>query len=399
MRVDRTLSGMAKGIVVLIIAVMLLIAACTSTSPEATRGGLAVVDGDGNVAVVSPDGSKVTQATDDATAADPYFQPVWSRDGSMIAYSRLTGNPTLFVTFADGSSTAEIATESSSFYYSWSADNELGFLRNTTIGLTLDLTSLEGSRLSQPRSIAAGAPLYFSWEPEGSRLVTHISLDRLELSDLAESSDLGVVPGSFQAPQWTKRGIVAVERFSGSPRLVLVSPDGAVEPVAELPGPAVFSATPDGGEVAVQSVTEPGGALSALYQALPTIPPNRLVVVSPDDGVVTPVSKDLVGAFFWSPDGTRLLVLDVVSGSEARWSVWDGDALAETVRFQPPASFVSTFLPFFDQYAQSMALWSPDSSAFAFPGSIDGEDGIWVQQLGGARKLVSAGSWVAWSGS
>ena len=31
----------------------------------------------------------------------------------------------------------------------------------------------------------------------------------------------------------------------------------------------------------------------------------------------------------------------------------------------------------FEQYAQSMSLWSPDSSAFAYPGtSEDGQEGI-----------------------
>ncbi|MGA9598019.1 MAG: hypothetical protein WBV06_17840 [Acidimicrobiia bacterium] len=382
-----------------VVLVALVFAGCTlSPGNDAAGGMLVIVDGDGNVATVAPDGSRITTLTEDATIGEPYFQPVWSPDGSAIAYSRLTGTPTLYVAAADGSTTAMLPTESTSFYFSWSIDNDLLFLRNTTSGLSLDLTSFDGTQLDDPRSIDAGAPLYFSWEPGGSRLATHISLDRLELNDLEESSDLGVVPGSFQAPQWTESGIAAVEMFSGSQRLVLVSADGAVEPVAALPGPAVFAASADGSRIAVQSVLT-DDALSAVYQALPAVSPNRLVVVTPGDGDVVTVSDGLAGAFFWSPDGSRLLVLDVVSDTEASWSVWDGTTLAEVAAFRPPPSYVANFLPFFDQYAQSVSLWSPDGSAFAFPGTVDGESGVWVQKLDGTRTRVSDGTWVAWSRS
>jgi Tol biopolymer transport system component len=55
-------------------------------------------------------------------------------------------------------------------------------------------------------------------------------------------------------------------------------------------------------------------------------------------------------------------------------------------------------VPFFDQYAQSMTLWSPDGTAFAFPAAVNGEAGIWRQDLSGGDPIrVAGGSWVAWS--
>ena len=64
----------------------------------------------------------------------------------------------------------------------------------------------------------------------------------------------------------------------------------------------------------------------------------------------------------------------------------------------PAPGLLRDLVPFFDQYAQSMTLWSPDGSAFAFPGVVDGEDGIWVQELAGADpRRIAGGSWVAWS--
>jgi hypothetical protein len=47
-----------------------------------------------------------------------------------------------------------------------------------------------------------------------------------------------------------------------------------------------------------------------------------------------------------------------------------------------------------------MSLWSPDSSAFAYPGTNeDGEEGIWVQSARADRAavLVGDGDFVAWS--
>ena len=91
------------------------------------------------------------------------------------------------------------------------------------------------------------------------------------------------------------------------------------------------------------------------------------------------------------------MILDVLPNLEGRWSLWSDRGLEEVVVFGPDGSFVRDFLPFFDQYAQNVSLWAPDGSAFAFPGTIDGESGIWVQQVGGELDRVSDGTWVSWS--
>jgi hypothetical protein len=54
----------------------------------------------------------------------------------------------------------------------------------------------------------------------------------------------------------------------------------------------------------------------------------------------------------------------------------------------------------FEQCAQSMSLWSLDSSAFAYPGtSEDGQEEIWIQAARPDRAPVPAaeGDFVAWS--
>jgi len=46
----------------------------------------------------------------------------------------------------------------------------------------------------------------------------------------------------------------------------------------------------------------------------------------------------------------------------------------------------------------STTMWSPDGTAFAFPGLIDERGGIYVQDVaGGDPVFVSEGNWVLWS--
>ncbi len=55
-------------------------------------------------------------------------------------------------------------------------------------------------------------------------------------------------------------------------------------------------------------------------------------------------------------------------------------------------------IAFFDQYAQAWRPWAPDSSAFAFVGTIGGMTGVRVQNLDDGEPLfLTEGEWVAWS--
>jgi TolB protein len=112
-----------------------------------------------------------------------------------------------------------------------------------------------------------------------------------------------------------------------------------------------------------------------------------------------------VMAFFWSPDGSKLafLALEAVNGRVGtRWYVWDGAATRQYAAFYPSRVLLRDYLPYFDQYAQSHRLWSPDGSAFVFAGVLaNGESGIWLQHVDeeGAAVPVSLGpgEFATWS--
>ena len=57
-------------------------------------------------------------------------------------------------------------------------------------------------------------------------------------------------------------------------------------------------------------------------------------------------------------------------------------------------------MPFFDQFAQSVTPWSPDSDRFVYPGiGIDDARGIFVQvaEPGVAPELIADGILAFWS--
>ena len=79
--------------------------------------------------------------------------------------------------------------------------------------------------------------------------------------------------------------------------------------------------------------------------------------------------------------------------------MWDGASSFVTPRFIPSLRLAGEYLPFFEQYAQSMSPWSPDGSAFAYPGiSEDGQEGIWIQCARPDRAPVLVAEATSWPG-
>jgi TolB protein len=133
----------------------------------------------------------------------------------------------------------------------------------------------------------------------------------------------------------------------------------------------------------------------------PPLPTGSVVVVDVATQEVVTATERLSFGFFWSPDGRSLLVLEPTDDLSAlRVLVWSDAGATELGRIAPHPAFLRDVLQFFDQYAQSLRLWSPDSSAVAVPGAVDGEGGVWVFPVDGSDPVrVADGSWAAWSTS
>ena len=123
-------------------------------------------------------------------------------------------------------------------------------------------------------------------------------------------------------------------------------------------------------------------------------------------------------SFWWSPDGTTIAALRVqpvtateVSSSaaaspspdtvtEVRFlfvDVASGDVLASTV-VVPGQLFIDQLLTYFDQYALSHDLWSPDSRSFLLPvRDAAGRTQVAVMPRDGSEPTLLPGQVAFWS--
>lgn len=365
---------------------------------------MVIVDGDA-VVTVDPSGEERKVLSEDG---DTPFQPIWAPDGDLVAYANVGDEPGVVVVARNGNTRWEGATDTPPFYMSWAVgSSSLALLRNAGSGLSLDTVRLvkdDATLRITPKD--SGAPYYFDWSLSDERIVSHVGGDRLDLVETADGSatSLGLRPGRFQAPEWTEDGVFAVQMGPSLDQVVLIDTTSEVIPLVDVVSPAWLDVSPDGDRMAVQSLAGTVDAVTVGYQAPVAqedveVLTSGIAVVDIESGEMTMVSPNPAAAFFWSPDGDRLLLL--AAGEEtgqARWQVWEDGEVTDGPLFTPDPGWVASFVPFFDQYARSMSLWSPDGDAFAFPGMIDGASGIWVHDLGGGgTNLVSGGSWVAWA--
>jgi len=104
------------------------------------------------------------------------------------------------------------------------------------------------------------------------------------------------------------------------------------------------------------------GSVMLVYQDLKLVP---------DSETVDPMTiEDNVLAFFWSPDGSKLayVTLSQVRGV-LTWNLLDMNSRVQRrlIDFIPSRNQLTMF-QFFDQYAYSHSLWSPDSRSLVFAG-------------------------------
>lgn len=412
----------------LVLSMGLLAAACTSSAGDGPSGGrmpedllspapgaiptsraglsagdrLLVVDGGGRVLTMRPDGEEAVALTEVAGSDLRFFQPTWSPDARRVAWTEVdtrgtTPEARLVTAGFDGVGRTAATTPVAGFYLAWDpTSSRVAYLGSAgpNENIELGVVDVEGGGESLP--LDSGEPFYFSWGPEGDRLLVHVGADRLEELRLDGSAEpIGGRPGSFQAPVWSRGGTLVYAAVAG-PGQALVAAEGPAGDARRLvrfdADGIAFVLSPDGGRVAFQVV---GGGSPTQDRVLS--------VVDVAGGDVVPISPVPSLAFFWSPQGDRLMFLRPSLQQDVvwfRWIVWDGEDFFQTPRFQPSEEFARNYLPFFSQYAQSMSLWSPDGSSFAYAGTNeDGESGIWVVEAvpDAVPALVSDGVFVAWS--
>jgi TolB protein len=389
-------------------------------------GRIAFINTDGQLTTANPDGSDLRVLTE----GEQRLQfPAWSPDSSKIAAIGVDREGSFIRILPDeiGAEGTEIyrSAERGAIYLYWSPDGKtVSFLANNPeSALALHIASeTEAERL-----VVNGAPFYWQWQADGQGLLIHtgftgqgsrLGFTSVESDTLTENL---APPGIFQAPGISPSGnyIAYAEDNEFRGTQVVIQHNPLATDVQEVKREVKHE-----GAVALSwSPTEDKLAFTAPAQDAPAVY-GELKLLEAESGLLETLSEKLVVCFFWSPDGNYIAYLtpnlerdegDVSSLGNTFYvsdtKVQRGSFLLELhvvdvltkedrrlATFTPTFLFVDQFLPFFDQYALSHRVWSPDSSAVVLPiTSADNSRQVTVFNLDGTVTPVGEGDTPFWS--
>ena len=306
------------------------------------RPGLVALDADGHTAVMNADGSgrRLLTAGDTAAAADT--SPVWSPDGTRLAFWRTTagGNWAVVVARAEGTVVANVAVHTTPglnslggyamgapSFLAWSPDSShLVFSLYTGQLPGVWVLGSDGTGLAQlgDPALPASDP---SWSGDGTRIVFHggscgsgasggsggvcgdngengVYVMNADGSNAHRVSRVNATGYDCSTPQWQPGGELIA--FNASPaghmHIFVVRSDGTGE--ADISSVSAEAGTddwiprwsPDGTRIAFERVTEPRTS-------------GQIAVANPDgSGAVIPGGQPAAGTGgpMWSPDGRTI---------------------------------------------------------------------------------------------
>jgi len=401
---------------------------------ERKSGLIAYLGADGNMYITDQGGGHLKQLTKDAvipqSQTDPllYYQfPTWSRDGSQLAFMGLSsdGSQTkskLMVANTDDDSVKEIYSSESEhpIYLNWSPDNtNLSFISTNVSGQNMILQSIP-SQGGDRTILDTGSPYYWSWAPDGHVMIVHAggtaasTPEHIAFLNVASSTvteqGLDSIPASFQAPAWSPDGShIALARQVNKENQIIVTDAAGENPkkIGTFMSKTAFAWSSDSARLAYIDGEQ---ALNAgTFGVLHVIDLETSKEFVQDANIV---------AFFWSPSGKEIayFILQQANGDSRGSSGGSAQTTPqlllqlhvldvttnesrELFTYRPTQQFLSV-LPYFDQYHQSVTIWSPDNNNLVLS-FLDnsGSPGIAVVAASGKLqpRLLAQGYLAFWS--
>ena len=351
------------------------------------------------LAFISEDASLQLSRISDSGASSPetrlameregmlFMWPTWSPSGDSIAVSASSHqreDPRLELwrvpldegdadtIYRNPPDARQIVAPGLAHYVNWSPTGRvLAVVGNVGNGLAASLVAATGQ--VDPRRLVDGAPLYFAWAPDGRAMLVHrgAQLQLLDLASDAGEQQLQRARPCFRTPTWTVDGqsyIYAAPRAGGGCTIVrghrnsderdeLMEAGGGSGEGADA-NAVTFVRAAQRDRLAILPL--PDGAADA----------TGIHVYDLNTREERRISSRPANAVFWAPDGEALFAFEPMPGTTmialSRYDL-SADRAERLTRFQPSAEFAS-LLAFFDQFAQSHQIISPDGRWITFSG-------------------------------
>ena len=381
---------MKKAVVLLFAFVMLVSFPAFSLAQDSTvsPGLIAYIGTDYNVYTLPQNGTPTALTKDAAvtqTSQQIYQWPTWATDGQ-LAYFRssldASGSASTEVFVSSDAKTpgvnAYIGAGETFTYGNWSPQpcgtdcRDMALLMNDASGLSVKLVRWQNGT-GTSTTAGKGAPFYYNWSPEGARMIWQLDNQKFDVYDTTThkiTSTLTQTPGAMFTPAWSPvddRLLLGVKN-QDSTDLVIASNGDIKTLAASQANPIWFSWSPDGKQVAYIDRQGPLIVLDAASGATITRTPVDKVLAffwSPDSqhiAYVTPpqpagsftAAKRAAASLRQTSEGLAWSVLDVANGANRHYSA-----------FQPTNEQLY-LLVYFDQFAVSHHVWSPDSREIVY---------------------------------
>lgn len=382
----RCVPDMMKKLILLFVLILAAAGSVAQDDLPDLPGLIAYIGGDHNVYVIDMHSGNVVQHTDDASDSRHYQWPTWANNNKLAffccdASSSGELGADVYISL-DGVVPADLAysAETQTFTYAYWApgDCELGDkCRDLAVLLggagAFDVQLIRVHDEVTNRLMGMGAPFYYSWSPDADQLILQRNGRNLDIYDVAaeETEQMTERPGRIQAPQWSPvddRLLVGVRDDElAVTDLTILDGDEAEIVADDLSGLVAANWSPDGRYIAYRAVRDDFGDL--------------YVYDTESAEIMLQTSMEGVISFFWSPDSSKIAFITLANAPGASsistaaqpaehgmaWWVMDvntGDT-ARLVNFVPTLEMLY-ILNFFDQFAQSHSLWSPDSTHIVY---------------------------------
>ena len=305
--------------------------------------------------------------------------PLWSPAGDMIAFSGYAGGSNgnarlaLYVTGVEHQGPgliyanepgADGIARGTPHYLNWSPDgSRLAFIAQTGEGLSLFVWNAASG--ASPIRVIDGGPMYFSWSDTGAELYIHSFTDHY-LVDVSEPNQHDKFPGlstQYMCPSWdrdSRRIAFFLDGHQSRQRLITIDlQNQVVKMQTEISGVAALAWRPGYAELGlVKAMIGSSGFYSGLS------------IVDYERQDTRQITDDPVLAFLWSHDGSRVAYVTSSEGAEGSLRIGvlsvDDGGVVYLPDFRPSQEQLTSFM-FFDQYAQSVSMWSPgDESLLVF---------------------------------